>query len=344
MKEPLQGRIRCSELEPMGKAVHMPDQHTAATEHALIAKIAEPLDKLPDDPLAIVAVEFPVALRGYDRFAVDAYVERTSQLVAELQSTRSPEAAVRRALERVGEEISGILTRAHDTADEITTRSRAEAEERLEAARQEATQITMQAERRVKDLDAETERIWAERHSIVTDARDLARRLTELAESALERFPADASPADPPALAPQAPLPAHLFDGAVDERYPPLGGAADEETAVLPADEGTADLPTDEETAVLLMEDEHAAVQPAESEHAAVQPAESELPPDEQSVGRPIVDQPTMEQPFVDEEIVEQAIVDEPTVAMPPIEPWEDRPIHPPPWAAGEGPAGTGEA
>ena len=117
---------------------------------------------------------FPVALRGYDRIAVDAYVRQTSQLVAELQATRSPEAAVRRALERVGEQISGILQRAHDTAEQITAQSRSEAEDRLEAARQEAARITPRAEERVKDLDAETDRIWAERQQIVEDTRELA--------------------------------------------------------------------------------------------------------------------------------------------------------------------------
>jgi DivIVA domain-containing protein len=89
----------------------MPDQHAAATEHELITTIAEPLGQIPDDPLAEVAVDFPIALRGYDRVAVDAYVERTAQLVAELQSIRSPESAVRRALERVGEEISSASRR-----------------------------------------------------------------------------------------------------------------------------------------------------------------------------------------------------------------------------------------
>jgi cell division initiation protein len=217
----------------------MPDQHAAATEHELITQVAEPLGQLPDDPLSVVSVEFPIALRGYDRFAVDAYVERTAQLVAELQATRSPEAAVRRALERVGEEISGILQRAHDTADEITARSRSEAEERLETARREASELTAAAENQVKDLDAETERIWVERHSIVTDAQELARRLTDLAESALERFPADGAAgdcADSVGSSPGGGLPAHAapFDAALD---PLIDGELTVEltTAVHPA-------------------------------------------------------------------------------------------------------------
>src|SRR5437764_6632985 len=137
----------------------MPDQSSAASEHALMQEITAPLDSLPDDPLPMAAnIDFPVVLRGYDRIAVDAYIKKTSQLVAELQATRSPESAVRRAIARVGEEVSGILQRAHDTASQITTQSRSEAEDRLETARQEAEQITQTATDRVKELDLETDR------------------------------------------------------------------------------------------------------------------------------------------------------------------------------------------
>ncbi len=169
----------------------MPDQSSAADEHALLAEITAPLGNLPDDAVQIAAdPDFPVVLRGYDRLAVDAYVQRTSQLVAELQATRSPEAAVRRALERVGEQIAGVLQRAHDTSGQITAQSRREAEDRLEIARDEALQITAAAEQRLKDLDTDTDRIWAERMRIVEDARQLARELMSLADSAAEQFPA----------------------------------------------------------------------------------------------------------------------------------------------------------
>jgi hypothetical protein len=182
----------------------MPDQSSASTEHAIMQEITAPLATLPDDPVPEVAdVAFPMALRGYDRLAVDAYVQRTSQLVAELQATRSPEAAVRRAVERVGEEVSGILQRAHDTADQITAQSRSESEDRLETARREAAQIIARAEERVRELDAETDRIWAERHRIVEDTRELARELLTVTDSAADRFPPDPAaaageaPADP---------------------------------------------------------------------------------------------------------------------------------------------------
>src|SRR2546423_410021 len=116
---------RLSAATPRASAAPM---YTARTQ-----EITAALAPLPDDPLPDVAdVDFPIALRGYDRLAVDAYVKRTSQLVAELQATRSPESIVRRALGRVGEEISGILQRAHETAEQLTAQSRIEAENRLD--------------------------------------------------------------------------------------------------------------------------------------------------------------------------------------------------------------------
>jgi cell division septum initiation protein DivIVA len=168
-------------------------------EHAILQEITAPLQTLPDDPVAAVHADFPVALRGYDRMAVDAYVQQISQLVAELQATRSPEAAVRKALERVGEQISGILQRAHATAEEITGQSRAEAEDRLGHARIEAAEIVAGAHQRVKDLDADTDRIWIERHRIVDDARELAQQLAALADAAAERFPESEPEPEPPA-------------------------------------------------------------------------------------------------------------------------------------------------
>lgn len=205
----------------------MPDQSSAATEHAILQEITAPLEHLPDDPVSAVHADFPVALRGYDRMAVDAYVQRTSQLVAELQATRSPEAAVRRALERVGDQISGILQRAHETAEQITAQSRGEAEDRLEQARVEAAEVAARAAQRVRDLDADTDRIWIERHRIVDDARDLASQLLALAETAAERFPEDS---DPDSSVP--------FDAAETSAQPPFDDEAQEFEAGEPeADE-----------------------------------------------------------------------------------------------------------
>ena len=232
----------------------MSDQSSAASEHAIIQEVTAPLANLPEDPLPIAAnADFPVALRGYDRLAVDAYVKKTAQLVAELQATRSPEAVVRRALERVGEEVAGVLQRAHDTAEEITRDSRREAEDRLEASRVEAANIVTAAEQRLRDLDAETDRIWAERDRIVEDARQLAAQLTALASEAAARFPAaeeespedgeDAEVASESQLhdEPHTPDEPHAPDergapdelAGVDDEAPPSDDA--EHTAVMPA-------------------------------------------------------------------------------------------------------------
>ena len=200
----------------------MPDQSSAATEHAILQEITAPLEALPDDPLSVIDADFATTLRGYDRVAVDEYVEQTRRLVAEMQATRSPEAAVRRALERVGEQISGILQRAHDTAEQITAQSRSEAEDRLEQARGEADQIMTAAEERVRDLDADTDRIWLERQRIVADAEDLAAQLLGVAKTAAERFPTDdENAADGPVLAADE----DAEDGSIS--------AAEEESALI---------------------------------------------------------------------------------------------------------------
>jgi glyoxylase-like metal-dependent hydrolase (beta-lactamase superfamily II)/vacuolar-type H+-ATPase subunit H len=178
----------------------MPDESSAANEHAIMREITAPLAELPEDPVGAVAnQDFPVVLRGYDRVAVDAFVKHTAQLVAELHATSSPEGAVRRALERVGGEVSSILQRAHDTAEQITATSRSEAEDRLTRARQEAAEIVRGAERRVVELDADVDRIWAERDRIVADVRRLSEELDLLAGAAATRFPA-APPEEPEVL------------------------------------------------------------------------------------------------------------------------------------------------
>jgi hypothetical protein len=206
----------------------MPDQNSGATEHSLIQEITEPLATLPTDLVTVAPdADFPLVLRGYDRIAVDAYVRQTSQLVAELQASRSPEAAIRRALERVGEQISGILQRAHDTAEEITAQSRSEADRRIEGARRDAIQVMADARRSVKDLDVETDRIWAERQRLLDDVREIVNQLTRLTDSAGERFP----PAEEPTNEPVAGRPAV---GRPDE----IAGRAEPPTRQIPGPVG----------------------------------------------------------------------------------------------------------
>lgn len=137
----------------------------------------------------IRGVSFPTAIRGYDREAVDDYVERVNRLIAELEISRSPESAVKHAVAQVSEETRGILERAHETAEEITARSRSRADDRIQEAEREAAKIREAAEARVRELDTDAEAIWAERMRLISDVRDIAERLLGVADEAAARFP-----------------------------------------------------------------------------------------------------------------------------------------------------------
>jgi DivIVA domain-containing protein len=110
-------------------------------------------------PADIRDVSFHPAVRGYARREVDRYVERVNGVIAELEISRSPESAVRHALDRVGEQTSGILQQAGETADEITQTARADAEATVAGARSETSEIVTkakaEAERIVEDAAAQ---------------------------------------------------------------------------------------------------------------------------------------------------------------------------------------------
>jgi DivIVA domain-containing protein len=138
---------------------------------------------------------FPLALRGYDRAAVDAYVEQVQRVIAELEVTSSPESAVKDAVAQVTEETRGILEQAHEAAEEITSRSRARADDRLQEAEREAARVRAHVDAHVRDLDADAEAIWNERQRLLEDVRAIAGQLEAFAEEAEARFPAAAAEA-----------------------------------------------------------------------------------------------------------------------------------------------------
>ena len=117
----------------------------------------------------LLEAEFPIALRGYDRDVVDRYVKEARHVIAELELSSSPEAAVRNALDEVSEETSGLLQRAYETAEEIQARSRAKADDRIQQAEREAQGLREAAER-----DAEATRDGARREA--DDLLESARR------------------------------------------------------------------------------------------------------------------------------------------------------------------------
>jgi DivIVA domain-containing protein len=155
-------------------------------------------------------VDFPLALRGYDRDAVDRYVEEVNQAIAELEISASPQSAIRHALEQVSEETSGLLQRAHETADEITAGSRAQADDRLQRAQKEADEVRAVAEREAAEtrerVTRETEKLRSEaqahvnalrrnadaiaeeRRQLIEELREAGRRLAELADEEEARF------------------------------------------------------------------------------------------------------------------------------------------------------------
>jgi cell division septum initiation protein DivIVA len=217
---------------------------TAAGAHSVTASELppHPPDVRDEEVAEVLATDFPIALRGYDRAAVDHYHQRVSRIIAELQAGRSPQSAVRYALEQVSEETRAILQQAHDTADDITTKSRREASERMETAERESKQMLADAEgdaealraaverevadlraaadRRVREAEDEVAAIWQERERLIEDARDIASRLAEVADAAAQREPPaaiEATEGDTEAL-PRAPM---WEDTAEEDGGPP---------------------------------------------------------------------------------------------------------------------------
>jgi cell division initiation protein len=132
---------------------------------------------------------FPVAMRGYDRAAVEAWLEEIAELVERLEE-RPPtrDTAVKRALDEIGQETAAILQRAHAAAEEIEARSRAQADGRLQRAEREAEQVLGEAEEQATRLEADTRRIWAERTRLLEEMRRFADEVLRVADDAVDRL------------------------------------------------------------------------------------------------------------------------------------------------------------
>jgi DivIVA domain-containing protein len=203
-------------------------------------------------PAELRNVSFPVSMRGYDRTAVDAYIKRANRVIAELEVSRSPQAAVKHALDRVGEQTIAILREARESAEKITATAREEGERSLAeakaqaadlvvnasadaerekaaaaqtvaSARAEASEIVSQAraeaekvaaeareaaeqrkqrsdeeiaaleaeaEARMRDLQSDTDAVWAERDALLAELRSIGAHLHELAAAAASRVSA----------------------------------------------------------------------------------------------------------------------------------------------------------
>jgi DivIVA domain-containing protein len=131
---------------------------------------------------------FPLAVRGYDRRAVDEFLEELRALVDDLEAHQTREGVVQKALDELGEETAGILQRAHETADEIAARSRAQADGRLQRAEREAEIVKRDADEYAEQVVADTRLLWDERQRLIEDIRHLADVVLGTADDAMERL------------------------------------------------------------------------------------------------------------------------------------------------------------
>jgi DivIVA domain-containing protein len=153
----------------------------------------------PDQPTAVADAlpwehdrkRFPTALHGYDRDAVDAHLAALEREMADLRAQRSPAPAIEEELERLGAETSAVLRVAHEQAAEITRRAQAQADRCVADAAANAVAMTEDAKRKLRQLDTETDAVWAERGRLIEDVRNVATALFSLAEDAADRFPED---------------------------------------------------------------------------------------------------------------------------------------------------------
>lgn len=156
---------------------------------------AEGENHTPTQPLArsgasdrLREPEFPLAVRGYERRAVDEYVAELVELVEDLEGRQLRERVVQRALDEVGEETAGILQRAHEMADELAARSRAQAEGRLQRAEREAELAKAEADKYAEQVVVDTRRLWEQRQQLIEELRRLADEVLAAADDAAERL------------------------------------------------------------------------------------------------------------------------------------------------------------
>jgi hypothetical protein len=205
---------------------------------------ADPVDW--DPPLPPVRRRFPTALHGYDRDVVDAHLAALERELDELRAQRVPAQTLEAEIERVGEETSAILRVAHEQAGEITRRAQAQADRCVADAAANAVAMTEEAKRKLRQLDTETDAVWAERGRLIEDVRNVATALFSLAEDAADRFPEEGGVRGATATMPAPPPPAPQMAPEPTVRRQPAARpvpAAPPEAAAPGAEACSEDLP-----------------------------------------------------------------------------------------------------
>lgn len=147
-------------------------------------------------PADVRNVTFPVGVRGYEKKAVEAYVRRVNRVIAELEVTRSPQAAVRHAVERVQEQTKSVLDEARASAERITESAEAEAGEIVGQAKAKAADLVVAASTEADRVRAESEQLVADMkaqaETIVANAKTQAEKLRRESEAELAKLYAEA--------------------------------------------------------------------------------------------------------------------------------------------------------
>jgi DivIVA domain-containing protein len=142
--------------------------------------------RLIDD---LQTVTFPVALRGYDRAAVEAFLREVAARIARASQSDDVAPVVRRQLDRFGERAGELLAAADEAAAELREQAAEEVEDARVTADEESRRVVLEAggkaEEILLDADRRAERIIAEgsrrRQVIEAEIEVLAMRRDELA-------------------------------------------------------------------------------------------------------------------------------------------------------------------
>ncbi len=143
-------------------------------------------------------VVLPLTRSGaYEREPVDRRLAELEHELAVARGAAATPRGVEAEIQYLGEETAEILRVAHQKAEAMVARATEEADALRTAAVADAEAVKAAAELRLRQLDSETELIWAERTRLTDDTLRLSEALRTIAESAVDRFPPAAEEATP---------------------------------------------------------------------------------------------------------------------------------------------------
>ncbi len=181
-----------------------------APEPAAVEPLDEPLPELMGGE---GSARFAVAPLGYNRQAVDRHVSELEHELAELRAALTEHShqeapmSIQEELERIGEQTASILVVAHDKAHETTRDAQEQAERCVAEAAENAVRITDEANRKLREIEAETESVQRRRERLIADVRRIQGSLGALADDADTRVVPSSVASEPESDA-AAPAPA----------------------------------------------------------------------------------------------------------------------------------------